>query len=115
MEKTSLETGFKVSRFWFQGFKAILPDTNVKSVFDKCRPVIIQKSSKTAILRYSKGAICLKYHHYKTIITANQNKSGIPESFNVLVKEMRSLGLNVELTNSMAAANALPPSSEAAE
>jgi DNA-directed RNA polymerase subunit beta len=26
-------------------------------------------------------------------------ESGIPESFNVLVKEMRSLGLNVELTS----------------
>ena len=27
-------------------------------------------------------------------------EAGIPESFNVLVKEMRSLGLNVELLNS---------------
>ncbi len=27
-------------------------------------------------------------------------ESGIPESFNVLVKEMRSLGLNVDLHNS---------------
>ena len=27
-------------------------------------------------------------------------EAGIPESFNVLVKEMRSLGLNVELQNS---------------
>ena len=26
-------------------------------------------------------------------------EAGIPESFNVLVKEMRSLGLNVELLN----------------
>jgi len=26
-------------------------------------------------------------------------EAGIPESFNVLVKEMRSLGLNVELQN----------------
>ena len=26
-------------------------------------------------------------------------EAGIPESFNVLVKEMRSLGLNVELEN----------------
>ena len=26
-------------------------------------------------------------------------ESGIPESFNVLIKEMRSLALNVELTN----------------
>ena len=28
-------------------------------------------------------------------------ESGIPESLNVLVKEMRSLGLNVELTQSV--------------
>jgi DNA-directed RNA polymerase subunit beta len=27
-------------------------------------------------------------------------EAGIPESFNVLVKEIRSLGLNVELTES---------------
>jgi DNA-directed RNA polymerase subunit beta len=38
-------------------------------------------------------------------------EAGIPESFNVLVKEMRSLGLNVDLHNSK-----LPgPTSEAAE
>ena len=28
-------------------------------------------------------------------------EAGIPESFNVLVKEMRALGLNVELVDSM--------------
>ena len=27
-------------------------------------------------------------------------EAGVPESFNVLVNEMRALGLNVELTNS---------------
>ena len=40
---------------------------------------------------------------------------GIPESFNVLVKEMRSLGLNVELTSTKRAANAELPPLEAAE
>ncbi len=40
-------------------------------------------------------------------------ESGIPESFNVLVKEMRSLGLNVELT--MAAKPEELPPAEAAE
>ena len=40
-------------------------------------------------------------------------ESGIPESFNVLVKEMRSLCLNVELT--MATKAAIPPQAEAAE
>ncbi len=36
---------------------------------------------------------------YETIIRGDNNfESGIPESFNVLVKEMRSLGLDVDLT-----------------
>jgi DNA-directed RNA polymerase subunit beta len=36
---------------------------------------------------------------YESIIRGEDNfEAGIPESFNVLVKEMRSLGLNVELT-----------------
>ncbi|NIX78452.1 DNA-directed RNA polymerase subunit beta [Microvirga terricola] len=55
---------------------------------------------------------------YEAIVRGDDTfESGIPESFNVLVKEMRSLGLNVELTNSKKAANEpeqLPPS-EAAE
>ena len=35
---------------------------------------------------------------YETIVKGNNNfESGIPESFNVLVKEIRSLGLNIEL------------------
>jgi len=37
---------------------------------------------------------------YEAIVRGEDNfESGIPESFNVLVKEMRSLGLNVELVN----------------
>jgi DNA-directed RNA polymerase subunit beta len=37
---------------------------------------------------------------YEAIVRGdNAFEAGIPESFNVLVKEMRSLGLNVELTN----------------
>jgi DNA-directed RNA polymerase subunit beta len=37
---------------------------------------------------------------YESIIQGNQNFScGIPESFNVMVKEVRSLCLNIELTN----------------
>ena len=52
---------------------------------------------------------------YEAIVRGDDTfESGIPESFNVLVKEMRSLGLNVELTSSKANANELPPS-EAAE
>ncbi|WP_237477072.1 DNA-directed RNA polymerase subunit beta [Lichenibacterium dinghuense] len=38
---------------------------------------------------------------YEAIVRGDDTfESGIPESFNVLVKEMRSLGLNVELTQS---------------
>jgi len=52
---------------------------------------------------------------YEAIVRGDDTfESGIPESFNVLVKEMRSLGLNVELTSTKRAANELPPS-EAAE
>ena len=35
---------------------------------------------------------------YESIVKGDQNfEAGIPESFNVLVKEMQALGLNVEL------------------
>jgi len=52
---------------------------------------------------------------YEAIVRGDDNfEAGIPESFNVLVKEMRSLGLNVELTSSKKPVVELPPS-EAAE
>ena len=50
---------------------------------------------------------------YEAIVRGDDTfESGIPESFNVLVKEMRSLGLNVELTSTKQAANEqlVPPS-----
>ena len=35
---------------------------------------------------------------YETIVKGDENfESGIPESFNVLIKEIRALGLNIEL------------------
>jgi len=35
---------------------------------------------------------------YKNIVDGNhQMEAGMPESFNVLVKEIRSLGINIEL------------------
>ena len=35
---------------------------------------------------------------YEAVVRGDDNfEAGIPESFNVLVKELRSLGLNVEL------------------
>ena len=47
---------------------------------------------------------------YEAIVRGDDTfESGIPESFNVLVKEMRSLGLNVELTNSRRPVAELPP------
>ncbi|MGL5139181.1 MAG: DNA-directed RNA polymerase subunit beta, partial [Beijerinckiaceae bacterium] len=56
---------------------------------------------------------------YESIVRGEDNfEAGIPESFNVLVKEMRSLGLNVELTSAPKpiAANASPlPPAQAAE
>ncbi len=50
---------------------------------------------------------------YEAIVRGDDTfEAGIPESFNVLVKEMRSLGLNVDLHNSLQ--DATPPA-EAAE
>jgi DNA-directed RNA polymerase subunit beta len=44
---------------------------------------------------------------YESIVRGDDTfEAGIPESFNVLVKEMRSLGLNVELENAKAALEA---------
>jgi len=52
---------------------------------------------------------------YEAIVKGDDTfEAGIPESFNVLVKEMRSLGLNVELQNNKKPPMELPPS-EAAE
>jgi DNA-directed RNA polymerase subunit beta len=52
---------------------------------------------------------------YEAIVRGDDTfEAGIPESFNVLVKEMRSLGLNVELTATKKPVAELP-SSEAAE
>jgi DNA-directed RNA polymerase subunit beta len=50
---------------------------------------------------------------YEAIVRGDDTfEAGIPESFNVLVKEMRSLGLNVDLHNSKISG---APTSEAAE
>ena len=51
---------------------------------------------------------------YESIVRGDDTfESGIPESFNVLVKEMRSLGLNVELTSTKKIETG--PTAEAAE
>jgi DNA-directed RNA polymerase subunit beta len=47
---------------------------------------------------------------YEAIVRGEDNfEAGIPESFNVLVKELRSLGLNVELDQKKAATLAIEP------
>ena len=52
---------------------------------------------------------------YEAIVKGDDTfEAGIPESFNVLVKEMRSLGLNVEL-DSIKDPNAEEPTALAAE
>ncbi|WP_150287652.1 DNA-directed RNA polymerase subunit beta [Rhabdaerophilum calidifontis] len=53
---------------------------------------------------------------YESIVRGEDNfEAGIPESFNVLVKEMRSLGLNVDLQTNKPHADAQLPPAEAAE
>jgi DNA-directed RNA polymerase subunit beta len=53
---------------------------------------------------------------YEAIVRGDDTfEAGIPESFNVLVKEMRSLGLNVDLHNSKQRPGGLGESAEAAE
>jgi len=45
---------------------------------------------------------------YEAIVRGDDTfEAGIPESFNVLIKEMRSLGLNVELENTKVPQNQL--------
>jgi len=53
---------------------------------------------------------------YEAIVRGDDTfEAGIPESFNVLVKEMRSLGLNVDLHNSKQSRQGNEPTAEAAE
>jgi DNA-directed RNA polymerase subunit beta len=53
---------------------------------------------------------------YESIVRGDDNiESGIPESFNVLIKEMRSLALNVELTMATPEGEELPVAVEGAE
>jgi DNA-directed RNA polymerase subunit beta len=53
---------------------------------------------------------------YESIVRGDDNiESGIPESFNVLIKEMRSLALNVELNTTAIEGEEAPVAIEAAE
>ena len=47
---------------------------------------------------------------YESIVKGAQNfESGVPESFNVMVKELKSLGLNIELKQTDNSNNQLKP------
>jgi DNA-directed RNA polymerase subunit beta len=52
----------------------------------------------TRILTVKSDDVAGRVKVYETIVKGEENfESGIPESFNVLVKEIKSLALNVEL------------------
>jgi len=53
---------------------------------------------------------------YEAIVRGDDAfEAGVPESFNVLVKEMRALGLNVELLDSQASITSEPPAPDEPE
>ena len=57
-----------------------------------CREKRAKRSTLEASFRWGRVKV------YETIVKGEENfESGIPESFNVLVKEIKSLALNVEL------------------
>jgi len=54
--------------------------------------------SSREILTVKSDDVAGRVKVYETIVKGEENfESGIPESFNVLVKEIKSLALNVEL------------------
>ena len=58
--------------------------------------VLINVNGNPVLFNISKQRMGIKI--YESIIQGNQNfNCGIPESFNVMIKEVRSLGLNIEL------------------
>ena len=63
------------------------------------RPIKIGASySLQEILTVKSDDVAGRVKVYETIVKGEENfESGIPESFNVLVKEIKSLALNVEL------------------
>ena len=53
--------------------------------------------SEMKLTRFADGEIFCEIH--QNIRGEDVFQSGTPESFNVLIKEIRSLGLNIELSN----------------
>ena len=60
--------------------------------------LVCQKIPLQEILTVKSDDVAGRTKVYETIVKGNNNfESGVPESFNVLVKEIRALGLNIEL------------------
>ena len=71
-----------------------VPDWNTSS------PRIMVSYTLQEILTVKSDDVAGRTKVYETIIRGEDVfQSGTPESFNVLIKEIRSLGLNIELSN----------------
>ena len=69
-----------------------VPDSKLLS------PLTIDSYTLQEILTVKSDDVAGRTKVYETIVKGDDNfESGIPESFNVLVKEIRALGLNIEL------------------
>ena len=69
-----------------------IPDSKFSS------PLTIVSYTLQEILTVKSDNVAGRTKVYETIVKGNNNfESGVPESFNVLVKEIKSLALNVEL------------------
>ena len=69
-----------------------IPDSKFSS------PLTIVSYTLQEILTVKSDDVAGRVKVYETIVKGEENfESGIPESFNVLVKEIKSLALNVEL------------------
>ena len=69
-----------------------IPDSKFSS------PLTIVSYTLQEILTVKSDDVAGRTKVYETIVKGNNNfESGVPESFNVLVKEIRALGLNIEL------------------
>ena len=63
--------------------------------------MVLQQRHEPALALGRSDDVAGRTKVYEAIVRGDDTfEAGIPESFNVLVKEMRSLGLNVDLHNS---------------
>ena len=68
------------------------PDSNLSS------PLTMVSYTLQEILTVKSDDVAGRTKVYETIVKGDDKfESGIPESFNVLIKEIRSLGLNIEI------------------